>query len=377
MKEKAAPRSLAKHRAEVLARLRPGRPAFRNELARETGLSPATVSRIARSLLRGRVLREVAAPLRGVGRPVRGLEINGDAGWVLGLSALYPAVRAVALNLRGDILREESTPYHPSSGAAGLLKLLRSTASAASRKAKRFLGVGLALPGEWSRDEGVSIRYPRVPDWKDVPLRKLLQEWTGGPATLIGYAPALAVAEQARGGRAEPRNLLCAEVAENIALGVIANGAVLEGASGNAGELGHIVMDPKGPRCYCGNRGCLESYGTGSAAVEESGAPSFEALARRAKDKDEGALRVLGRVGRALGAGLANALNLFNPELLVLNGRFFDAGELVLEPLRDALKEHAIPSSLRGLRIERSALGGSAPALGAGLAAIREALVRL
>lgn len=377
MKENDAPRSLAKHRAEVLARLRPGRPAFRNELARETGLSPATVSRIARSLLRGRVLREVPADSRAVGRPVRGLEINGDAGWVLGLSGLYPAVRAAALNLRGDVLREESTPFDPGTGAQGLLKLLRSTAVAALRKSKRFLGVGLALPGQWSRDEGVSIRYPRVPDWKDVPIRRLLEEWTGGPATLIGYAPALAVAEQARGGRAEPRNLLCAEVAENIALGVIANGAVLEGASGNAGELGHIVVDPRGPRCYCGNRGCLESYATGSAAVEESKAASFDALVKRAKSRDEAAAKILGKVGRALGAGLATSLNLFNPELLVLNGRFFDAEALVLEPLRDALREHAIPSSLRGLRIERSALGPSAPALGAGLAAIREALVRL
>jgi N-acetylglucosamine repressor len=374
MKENDAPRSLAKHRAEVLARLRPGRPAYRNDLARETGLSPATVSRIARSLLRGRVLREVPAPSPAVGRPVRGLEINGDAGWVMGLSGLYPAVRVAALNLRGDILREEAMPFTPTIRADDLLALLKRTAKDVLRRSKRFLGVGLALPGQWSRDEGVSIRYPRVPDWKDVPIRRLLEEWTGGPATLIGYAPALAVAEQARGGRAEPRNLLCVEVAENIALGVIANGAVLEGASGNAGELGHIVVDPRGPVCYCGNRGCLESYATGSAAAEEGKASTFDALLKR---KDEASTRILRKVGRALGAGLSTALNLFNPELLVLNGRFFDAEEVVLQPLRDALKEHAISSSLRGLRIERSAIGASAPALGAGLAAIREALVRL
>ncbi|HEX7900914.1 MAG TPA: ROK family transcriptional regulator [Planctomycetota bacterium] len=373
MKENDAPRSLAKHRAEVLARLRPGRPAYRNELARETGLSPATVSRIARSLLRGRVLREVPAPSPAVGRPVRGLEINGDAGWVMGLSGLYPAVRVAVMNLRGDVLREEAAPFDSAVGARGMLDLLKRTAKDVLRRSKRFLGVGLALPGQWSRDEGVSIRYPRVPDWKDVPIRRLLEEWTGGPATLIGYAPALAVAEQARGG-SEPRNLLCAEVAENIAMGVIANGAVLEGASGNAGELGHILVDPKGPVCYCGNRGCLESYATGSAAAEEAKASTFDVLLKR---RDEASARILRKVGRALGAGLSTALNLFNPEILVLNGRLFDAEELVLQPLRDALKEHAISSSLRGLRIERSALGPSAPALGAGLAAIREALVRL
>jgi predicted NBD/HSP70 family sugar kinase len=383
-------RALSKHREEVLARLRPGRPAFRNDLARETGLSPATVSRIARTLVRQRVLTEVPAPQASVGRPVRGLEINGAYGTVLGVSLLAPVARLVALNLRGEVLREADEPLDLRRGPEALLGSLRALLRRAPRRSGRFCGVGLALPGQWSKEQGLSLTYPRLPAWMNVPIRKLLEEWTGGPAALIGYAPALALAEQARGGRPEPRNLLCAEVAENIALGVIVNGSVLEGASGNAGELGHIMVDPQGPPCYCGNRGCLESRATCSAVQEEirtspearsrfprPGAAGYDDVVRLAREGDPTCVRLLGRVGRALGAGLATALNLFNPELLVLNGRFFEAGDLVLIPLRAAIQDHAITSTVKRLTIERSALGPTAAALGAGLVAIREALRRL
>jgi predicted NBD/HSP70 family sugar kinase len=381
-------RALSKHRAEVLGRLRPGRAAYRNDLARETGLSAATVSRITRTLVRQRVLTEVPAAEPAVGRPVSGLEVNGAYGSVIGVSLLAPLARLVHLNLRGEILRETEEPLDLRKGADAVLASLRSLVRRLPRRAGRFCGVGLALPGQWSKEEGISLMYPRLPDWRNVPLRRLLEGWTGGPATLIGYAPALAVAEQARGGRPEPRNLLCAEVAENIALGVIANGEVLEGASGNAGELGHICVDPEGPVCYCGNRGCLESRATCSAVVEEvrtssdakgrfPRSASYDDVVRLAREGDPFAVRLLGRVGRALGAGLATALNLFNPELLVLNGRFFEAGDLVLTPLRAAIQDHAITSTVKRLAIERSTLGPAAPALGAGLVAIRESLRRM
>ena len=381
-------RARARHRAEILARLRPGRPASRGELVRETGLSAATVSRITRELVRGRVLREIPPAAPAVGRPLRGLEINAEAGAVAGVSFLYPAVRVVVLTLRGDPLAQSETPFDPRRGPDRLLAVLRSALRGLLRRPEtrggRLRGVGLALPGQWDRAAGISRTYPRVPGWHDVPLRRLLERWTGAPATLIGYAPALAVAEQARGPRPEPRNLLCVEVAENVALGVLANGEALEGASGNAGELGHVVVDPGGPRCYCGHRGCLETVATTIAAVElarrELPRPrpaDYEALVRRATAGDPAAARLLARVGRALGAGLAVALNLLNPERLVLHGRFFAAGDIVLDPLRDGIRDNALASTWRSLAIERSSLGPAAAAHGAGLAAIRDALLRL
>jgi predicted NBD/HSP70 family sugar kinase len=163
-------------------------------------------------------------------------------------------------------------------------------------------------------------------------------------------------------------------------MGAIVNGDVLQGVSGNAGELGHIPIDPSGPICYCGAKGCLESRATTSAVLEEMGdrpAESFEDVVRLARNGDSYCARLLGRVARMVGVGLATALNLFNPEVLVLNGRFFDAGDLVSGPVRSAIQEHAIPSSLKRLVIEQSQLGLRAQPLGAGLVAIREAVRRL
>lgn len=360
-----------------MSQLRPGRTHSRLELAAATGLSVATVSRITRDLLRRRVLLEIDGPKTAPGRPTQGLELNGATGRVLGLSLLYPALRVVVLNLRGEVLKRASVPLPSNRGPAGVLRPLKSIIQSLARGGARLAGVGLALPGQWDPVRGVSVTYPRIPSWRDVPVREHLEAWSGVPASLIGYAPAMAVAEQAQRLPAEPRNLVTVEVAENIAMGSIVNGAVLEGASGNAGELGHIPADADGPVCYCGATGCLETLATCSAVVEQLRGRSYDAVVRRARAGDGACVRQLARVGRILGAGLATALNLFNPEVLVLNGSFFDAGDLVSDPVRAAIKDHAIPSTLKSLRIEQSTLGPLSAPLGAGLAAIRDAVRRM
>ncbi|HZF00200.1 MAG TPA: ROK family protein [Planctomycetota bacterium] len=363
-------------RTELLSRLRPGRTHSRLELASEAGISVATVSRITRDLVRRKILLEVDGVRAGPGRPTTGLELNGDPGRVLGLSLLYPSLRAVVLNLRGEILKTAGLPLSWTRGPDGVLKPLRQLVRALGRGAK-LSAVGLALPGQWDPTTGVSIQYPRISSWHNIPLRSELESWAGVPATLIGYAPAMAVAEQSQRRPTEPRNLVTVEVAENIAMGAIVNGDVLEGASGNAGELGHIPADPDGPVCYCGARGCLETRATCSAVLEELGEKSYEGVLRRAGRGDPDSVRVLGAAARVLGSGLSTALNLFNPEVLILNGRFFDAGDLVSVPVRAAIKDHAVPSTLKHLAIEQSALGPLAAPLGAGLVAIRDAVRRL
>jgi predicted NBD/HSP70 family sugar kinase len=388
------PRRAARNRIEVLSELRPWRASSRRELAWRTGLSSATVSRITRDLVRRKVLTEADKPRPSQGRPERSLEINGSFGSVLGISLLYPEARFLVLDLRGEVLRESSGPLDPARGKAALLGSLRRSVQAIVRglpvRAGRLIGVGLALPGQWEPERGISSLYPRVPDWKNVPIRDLVEDWAGCPATLLGYAPAHALAEQARRASHEPSNLVCVEVAENIAMGAIVNGGLLQGTSGNAGELGHICVDPDGPVCYCGGKGCLETRATVTSIVEEvrkSGAAkglfrdphtvSFEDVVRSARDGDSFSARLLSRAARTLGIGLAAALNLFNPELLLLNGRFFEAGELVLGPLRASIVDHAIGSTMKKLTIEPSALGIRAAALGAGLVATKAAMQRL
>jgi predicted NBD/HSP70 family sugar kinase len=375
-------RPQGKHRARVLSEIRPGAASLRADLVRTTGLSAATVARVARDLIGGKVLREVRLAPSSVGRPSTGLQINGGCGAVVGVSALPPVACLALLDLSGKLLHEVEQPLDWESGAEAILGSLRSALARLLKRLPagipRLRGVGLALPGQWDRAAGVCNIFPRVPDWKDVPIRKLLMEWTRLPAWLVGYAPSLAVAEQAQGEGQEAQDLLCVEVADNIALGAIANGQVLEGISGNAGELGHIAVEPRGLPCYCGSRGCLETVATCRSIEDASKKTTYEEVVARARRGNGDAVRLLSEAATALGRGLGAALNLFNPKLLVLRGRFFDAGgELVLTPLTKSIQGHALLNTVRPVEIRRSALGAVASAYGAGITAVRRVIQTL
>jgi predicted NBD/HSP70 family sugar kinase len=248
--------------------------------------------------------------------------------------------------------------------------------------AGRLSAVGVSIPGRWDREKGLSLTYPRVRGWQDVPIQRMVQEWTDVPTSLIGYAASLALAEQA-GRPPHALSLLCIEVEENIAMGIIVHGKVLEGATGSAGELGHITVDPAGPLCYCGNRGCLELVATCQAVAEEARrsrlleeppTATYGRVVERARSGDLFLRRLLGRVGTTLGIGVGTAINLFNPETIVFRGTFFDAGALVMTPLREAIRDRSFPTVLERLQIERSQLDDRAPAIGAGLLAIDQVL---
>jgi predicted NBD/HSP70 family sugar kinase len=379
---------LARNRALILSHLTPGAARSRKDICAQTGLSPATVLRVTRQLLAGRILSESAsAPRTGAGRPSSQLEISGRAGLVLGASLLGPTLRVLLLNLKGETLREYASPVHLRRGPEGVLSPLKGLLKKARRElpqnAGPLRGLGLAVPGQWDRKEGVSLTYPRLPEWKPVPLRALVEGWTGLPARLVGFTPALAVAEQAARAKDDFRDLVCVYADDHVGLGVLANGEALEGASGNAGEMGHMTVQPEGPLCYCGNTGCLEMFSSCAAVLEQaresegSGPRSFQDVAAMAGRGHAVAQRILGRAATFLGIGVASTLNLLNPQVVVLNGRFFDAGDLVLEPFRRSLLNRTLPNSLQPVAVERSTLGPKAGALGAGVLAIRQALREL
>jgi len=375
--------------AELLKWLRPGHSSTRAELSERSGLSAATVARFARDLLEDGWLREVERAPASVGRPMQWLELLGERGAVIGVSVLQPAVQAVCLDANGQRLFSCTEEVNLASGAEGFLRAIQyavtRTREMLIEQNRTAWRLGLALPGQWDRASGVSHFFPRLPDWRDVPLRELCERWSGLHSSFYGYAASLAVAEQARRPMPVPRNMLCVEVSDNIAMGIVANGAVIEGACGNAGELGHIPVDARGPVCYCGSRGCLETLATCTALEDEIHRSdiarevfadpqrvTFDEALAQAKNGNGFALRMMHRTARSLGMGLAIALNLFNPEKLVLSGRFFRAPDVTLEPVRAAIREHTLPNAIQHVSVELSELGESATAHGAAMAVLSD-----
>lgn len=238
--------------------------------------------------------------------------------------------------------------------------------------------VGVGVPGFIRRDRGVVVSSPNFPDWRDVPLRRLLQRGVAVPLVLENDANAAALGEAWLGaGRGERGLLVMVTLGTGVGGGLVLDGALLAGRDGMAGEIGHQTVDPNGPRCGCGNHGCLEAYAsvTGLVANYRRRAGrggedlSGEELARRARQGDLRARQAFADMGWALGVTLANLINLLNPGRIVLGGGLSGAWRLFIGRVTQEIDRRAIRPAARGVAIRRATLGSSAGMIGAARAA--------
>jgi len=255
---------------------------------------------------------------------------------------------------------------------------LRAVVDGACAGAGAVSAVGVGVPGFIRRDRGVVVSSPNFPDWRDVPLRRLLQRGMAVPLILENDANAAALGEAWLGAGCGARGtLVMVTLGTGVGGGLVLDGGLLAGRDGMAGEIGHQTVDPNGPRCGCGNHGCLEMYAslTGLAAnYRRRGGRhgedlSGEELARRARQGDVQAQKVFADMGWALGITLANLINLLNPSRIVLGGGLSGAWRLFIGGVRQEIKQRAIRPAARGVAIRRATLGSSAGMIGAARAA--------
>lgn len=248
---------------------------------------------------------------------------------------------------------------------------------------ERVVGVGVGIPSLVDRARGVAVSTVHQP-LDDVPVRDELQDRLQLPVALDNDANCAMLAEWRAGAAQGCDDAVLLTVGTGIGSGVVANGALVRGATGAATELGHMVVDFDGPLCQgaCTNRGCLEALASGSALGREgarlAGQRPGSALARlagegrpitgvlvteAAQGGDRAAQEALERVGTLLGVGIANAMNVFNPEVVLIGGGVSDAGELLLTPARTEARRRARPPS-NGARVERARFGAEAGMVG-------------
>jgi glucokinase len=247
-----------------------------------------------------------------------------------------------------------------------------------------FLGVGLGAPGPLDRDRGIVIVAPNL-GWRDFPLRDRIMAAVDLPATLDNDANCATVGEWWCGAARGGRNVIGITIGTGIGGGLILNGDLYHGSSDVAGEIGHTTIDSTGRRCKCGNYGCLEAYASGPAIAERArealGGDEASMLprmvdgdlskitARTVYDAairgDEIAREVVRDTARFLGSGLANLLNIVNPDVVVLAGGVTEAGDALFEPLRAEVKRRAFRPAVDACRIVPGMLGGSAGVVGA------------
>jgi glucokinase len=235
------------------------------------------------------------------------------------------------------------------------------------------VGVGCGGPMTWPVGE---VSPLNIPDWKDFPLRARLRErFAGLPVRVHNDAVALAVGEHWRGAGRGNDHVLGMVVSTGVGGGLVLGGRLVDGASGNAGHIGHVVVDPEGPPCVCGGRGCLEAIARGPAVAQwafENGWREGAAEAGTARDLADDAARghvvaraALHRAGRALGVAIASATHLLDLEVVTLGGGLAQAGPLLFDPLEQAFREHARMEFAREVRVVPAALGQDAGLVGA------------
>jgi predicted NBD/HSP70 family sugar kinase len=360
----------------VLAVLRSG-PATQAEIARATSLSGATVSTIARDLLAAGGIATVDTP--GRGQQLRLAPGSGlTAGIAFGNHRAMVVLGDLTSAVLGEGIVELATNLDAQQACTRALDALDELLAAAGVDRSGLVGVGVSLPAPVPA-EGTAAHHPR---WAGVDGRALLAEQLPCPVHLDNDANLGARAES-RWGELQGRSTAAwVKASTGIGLGLVLDGTVHRGAKGTAGELGHVSLDPRGPLCPCGNRGCLE-LSAGLPALmrqhrESTGLDLSAAdLVSAALHGDAAARRLVEDAGARIGEALASLVTLVDPERVVIGGDLAVAGDLLLDPLVAALRSRAMPAVAEGVSVAVTSLGDRAEVLGALALALEVARPRI
>jgi glucokinase-like ROK family protein len=365
------------NRGRVIESLRELGVASRAELARATGLSPATVSTLVSELVEAGVI--VDAPARESkrsqgGRPPALIRLNPSGGVAIGIDFGKRHMAVAVADLSHEILAERwrtmPEDYDARTGMDGAAKLVPETMQRAGVERSSVLGVGLGLAGPIHRSTGTIGSSAILPGWTDVQVANEMHERLELPVHVDNDANLGALAEFHWGAGRGAGTLVYLKMATGIGAGLVIGGRLFHGAGGTAGEIGHTTIDEAGPICRCGNRGCLEMIAAAPALAELLRATrgeemTGERVVELALEGDPGCRRAIADAGSHTGHAVANLCNLFNPERIVVGGSLGAAGDILLDPLREAVRRRVIPSAVEDVEIVEGVLGDRSELLGA------------
>ena len=357
----------------------------RAEIARLTGLSPATVSGIVTELIQENLVFEKETGDSSGGRRPIMLAINPHGGCVVGIKVMEDHAIGALTDLEATPLGKQSYPLTdttPRAVAQALSELVSELLRTTDNPAPNLMGVGVGLAGIVDSGQGV-VRQSPFFGWNDVPLRELIQNKVNVPVYIDNDVNTLAFAEKWFGAGRGIDDFLVVTIGRGIGLGIVVNGQFHHGTRGSAGELGHTVVHPGGELCACGKRGCLEMYVSEPAMLRQaaeayhqgrlSSLPKNpEEMIALANEGETAIQETFAHTGRLLGQSIANLINIFNPERILINGEGVRAGAWLFDPMRAAIDEHTMPSLRQDVSIFVEPLGDDAWARGAASLVLHE-----
>lgn len=384
------------NQAAVFRAVRALSPIARVDLARETGLNPGTVTNIVDELIASGLVSETGEGTSRVGRKPIHLGVNPTARYAIGVDITRGSIAGAVVDLAGRVHQRVDEPSGPGATGAAVLGAVSGTVErlleAMSAHERRLLiGIGVGAPGPLSFRSGRYAAAPAFGTWDDLSLRDEVERCFGLLTFVDNNGNTSALAEWWFGAGQGVDDFVLLTVGTGVGGGLMLGGDLYRGGHDLAGELGHLSINADGPRCACGNHGCLELYvsvprvlasvqaalATGEPSLLRStnqsagDALSLAALVQAARQDDAVASRVLHDFARSLAAGIVTLVNLFDPQLVLLGRELATADDALLDLVRGEVRRRLIPTLADQVRVERAALP-DAPVVGAATLTLTE-----
>jgi len=346
------------NRSKILEAIRTAGMISRIDIARTTGLSQALVTGLSADLIKeGLIIEKQSGEYEGGRRPML-LALNPEGAFVVGVNLSITEISVVIVNFEGTVVAsyaQSLAPIHHSVSeiADSVVGAIQACIWEANFAKEQISGVGIGIPGLVDHDSG-NIRFLPNYGWENVNLKELVQSKLNHPSYIDNSSNTLALAEQWFGEGKGVDNFLVVTIENGVGLGVVINGRICRGEEGIAGEFGHITIDPDGPDCRCGKKGCVEAY-AGNIAImrdarqaalggqwdcEDPGRFTYEDVVRAAQNGTDVLRRLFNRAGLMLGVGISHLITLFNPTKIIITGRGVRAGELVFDDMYSTLDNY-------------------------------------
>jgi predicted NBD/HSP70 family sugar kinase len=361
--------------ASILDHIRLHAPLSRASLAKHTGLTRSSVSRIVDQLLSQNLIHEIGSQMEKVGRPGTLIELNPAGGAALGVEIRVDYVSVVLTDFIARILWRQHVNLPDESDLSAYLQASEKLISAAIAASRQFglqpLGIGVGVWGLVDVQKG-EVRFAPNLKWRDVPLKQLWEQRFGLTVFVDNEANAAAMGEFYLG---LPKNVKDVDdfiyLSTGIGLGggIISDCKVFRGWNGYAGEVGHMTIDPEGETCMCGKKGCWETLVGSRVAVQNyktrTGREiSFEQLVQLLREQDPVSQAIFTEMAVALGIGIGNLVNIFNPHCILVGGLLEQVSDFILPIARATFAKGSLFQLQKDICILPSALGSDSCVLG-------------